>query len=142
MGHSVVLLQQSSFLSVFGDPVSVSLLVLEVTLSGRSRDFVDPRLLSLHLRPATMDVEVLAHAIWISRLFWSDLSVQLMVMRDSYLRSPHLIHHQVLDQAKVEFAVLVELVHEGKLAHAIWTVHVVSLLVVADHRRHHLLELE
>ena len=68
--------------------------------------------------------------------------VQLMVMRDSYLRSPHLIHHQVLDKAKVEFAVLVALVHEGVLAHAIWTVPVVSLLVVADHRRHHLLELK
>ena len=36
----------------------------------------------------------------------------------------------------------VVLVHEGVLAHAIWTVSVVSLLVVADHRRHHLLEME
>ena len=47
----------------------MSLLVLVVTLSGRSRDFVDPRLLNLHLRPAKMNVEVFAHAIWISRLF-------------------------------------------------------------------------
>ena len=59
--HSAALLQQSSFLSVFVDPVSVSLLVLEVTLIGRSRDFVDPRL--LNLRPAKMNVEVFAHAI-------------------------------------------------------------------------------
>ena len=47
-----------------------------------------------------MNVEVLAHPIWIFRLFLSDLSVQLMVvvqlmvMRDSYLKSLHLIHHQ------------------------------------------------
>ena len=61
MGHSVVLLQQSSFPFVFVDPVFVSLLVLEVTLSGRLRDFVDPRL--LNLRPAKMNVEVFAHAI-------------------------------------------------------------------------------
>ena len=90
----------------------MSLLVLVVTLNGRSRDFVDPRLLNLHLRPelpesgsadlrkevqqvvaagehARMNVEVLAHAISIFHLFWSDLSVQLMVlvqlmvMRDS-----------------------------------------------------------
>ena len=38
-----------------------------------------------------MNVEVLAHAIWIFRPFWSDLSVQLMVvvqllvMGDSHL---------------------------------------------------------
>ena len=36
----------------------------------------------------------------------------------------------------------VALVREGVPAHAIWTVPVVSLLVVADHLRHHLLELE
>ena len=36
----------------------------------------------------------------------------------------------------------VALVHEGKFAHAIWTVPVAPLLVVADHRRHHSLELE
>ena len=94
------LLQQSSFPFVVVDPVSVSLLVLEVTLIGRSRDFVDPLLLNLHLRPAKMNVEVFAHEIWIFRFFLSDLSVQLMVvvqllvMRDSYLKSPHLIHHQ------------------------------------------------
>ena len=39
------------FLSVFVDPVSVTLLDLVVTLNGRSRDFVDPQLLNLHLRP-------------------------------------------------------------------------------------------
>ena len=33
------------------DPVSVNLPVLVVTLNGRSRDFVDPQLLNLHLRP-------------------------------------------------------------------------------------------
>ena len=58
----------------------MSLLVLVVTLNGRSRDFVDPLLLKLHLRPAKMNVEVLAHAISIFRLFWSDLSVQLRVV--------------------------------------------------------------
>ena len=90
----------------------MSLLVLVVTLNGRSRDFVDPQLLNLHLSPelpesgsaelrkevqqvvaagwrAKMNVEVIAHAIQIFLLFWSDLSVQLMVvvqlmvMRDS-----------------------------------------------------------
>ena len=74
-----------SFPFVFVDPVSASLLDLVVNLNGRSRDFVDPRLLNLHLRPelpgsaelrkvvqqvvaagqhARMNVEVLAHAIW------------------------------------------------------------------------------
>ena len=90
----------------------MSLLVIVVTLNGRSRDFVDPQLLNLHLSPelpesgsaelrkevqqvvaagwrAKMNVEVIAHAIQIFLLFWSDLSVQLMVvvqlmvMRDS-----------------------------------------------------------
>ena len=81
----------------------MSLLVLVVTLSGRSRDFVDPRLLNLHLRPAKMNVEVFAHAIWIFRLFLSDLSdqlmlvVQLLVMRDSYLRILHLIPNRLLE---------------------------------------------
>ena len=62
----------------------MSLLILVVTLSGRSRDFVGPWMLNLHLRPelpgsaellkevqqvvaagkyARMNVEVLAHAI-------------------------------------------------------------------------------
>ena len=68
------------------DPVSVSLPVLVMTLNGRSRSFVDPRLLNLHLSPelpetgsaelrkevqqvvaagwhAKMNVEVHAHAI-------------------------------------------------------------------------------
>ena len=44
-------LQQFSFPSVFVDPVSVSLLDLVVTLNGRSRYFVDPQVLNLHLRP-------------------------------------------------------------------------------------------
>ena len=44
-------LQQFSFPFVVVDPVSVSLLDLVVTLNGRSRDFVDPQLLNLHLRP-------------------------------------------------------------------------------------------
>ena len=85
-----------------------------VALNGCSLDFVDPRLLNLHLRPelpesgpaellmevqqvvaadwhAKMNVEVLAHEIWIFLLFWSDFSVrlmvmvQLMVMKDSQL---------------------------------------------------------
>ena len=38
--------------------------------------------------------------------------------------------------------VLVGLVHEGVFAHAIWTVPVVSLLVVADHHRRHSQESE
>ena len=61
MGLSVPFQQQLSFLFVFVDPVFVSFLVLEVTLSGRSRDFVDPRL--LNLSPAKKKVEVFAHAI-------------------------------------------------------------------------------
>ena len=61
MGHLVPFQQQFSFLFVLVDPVFVSLLVLEVTLSGRSRDFVDPRL--LNLRPAKKKVEVFPHAI-------------------------------------------------------------------------------
>ena len=103
VNHSAVLLQQSSFPFVFVDPVFVILLVLVVTLNGHSRDSVDPRLLNLHLRPAKINVKVFAHAISISRLVWSDLSVQLtvvvqlLVMRDSHLRTPHLVHHQVLD---------------------------------------------
>ena len=88
----------------------MSLLVLKVTLNGHSRCDLSVQLMVV---------------------------VQLLVMRDSHLRSPYQIHHQVLDSAKAEFAVLVELVHEGKLAHAIWTVPVVSLLMVADHHRHH-----
>ena len=84
--HSDDFLQQFSF-PFFVDLVSVSLLVLWVTLNGRSRDVVDLRLLNLHLRPelpecgsvehqkeaqqvaaagrqhAKKNVEVLAHAI-------------------------------------------------------------------------------
>ena len=63
VNHSAALLQQSSFPFVVVDPVTVRLLVLEVTLNGRSRDFVDPRLLNFHLRHAKMNVEVFAHAI-------------------------------------------------------------------------------
>ena len=48
--HLAAFLQQFSFPSVFADLVSVSLLDLVVTLNGRSRDFVDPQLLNLHLR--------------------------------------------------------------------------------------------
>ena len=78
----------------------MSLLVLVMTFNGRSRGFVDPRLLNLHLSPelsesgsaelreevqqvvaagchAKMNVEELAHAIQIFLLFWSDLTVQL-----------------------------------------------------------------
>ena len=85
------------------DPVSVNLLVLVMTSDGRSRNFVDPRLLNLHLSPklpepgsdelqkevqqvvaavehARMNVEVLAPATSIFRLSRRDLSVQLMVM--------------------------------------------------------------
>ena len=51
MVYLAAFLQQFSFPSVAVDPVSVSLLDLVVTLKGRSRDFVDPRLLNLHLRP-------------------------------------------------------------------------------------------
>ena len=65
---------------MFVDPVSVSLLVLVVTSNGRSRGFVDPQLLNFHLRHAKMNVEVFARAISIFRLFFSDLSVQLMVV--------------------------------------------------------------
>ena len=53
--------------------------VLVVTLSGRSRDSVDPRLLNLSSASCEDEWEVLAHEIWTSRLFLSDFSVQLMV---------------------------------------------------------------
>ena len=81
----------------------MSLLVLEVTLKGRSRDFVDPRLLNFHLRSVKMNAEVFALTISIFRLFWNDLFVQLMVvvqlmvMRDSYPRVLHLIPHRPLE---------------------------------------------
>ena len=84
--YLAAILHQFSFPSVLVDPVSMSLLVLVVTLNGRSRDFVDPQLLHHHLRPelpesgsaelrkevqqvvaagwyARMNVEVLAHVI-------------------------------------------------------------------------------
>ena len=51
------------FFPFFVDLVSVSLPVLVVTLNRRARDFVDPRLLNLHLRLAKINVEALAHAI-------------------------------------------------------------------------------
>ena len=65
LGWVTRFLVSNSFLSVFVvvDPVFVSLHVLVVTLNGRSRDFVDPRLLNFHLRPSKMNVEVFAHAI-------------------------------------------------------------------------------
>ena len=89
--------------AVVVDPVSVNLLVLVVNLNGCSRDSVDPQLLRLHLRHVKMKVEVFAQLISIIHPFQSDLSVQLMVvvqlmvMRDSCLRSPHQIPHQVLE---------------------------------------------
>ena len=55
VAYSAAFLQYFSFPSVFGDPVSVSLLDLVVTLNGRSHDFVDPRLLNLHLRSELPD---------------------------------------------------------------------------------------
>ena len=96
-------MQHFSFPSDSLDPVSVRFLVLVVTLNVRSRYFVYPRSLNLHLRPelpesgsadlrkevqqvvddgwhVMIHVEVLAHAIWIYLLFWSDLSVQLTVV--------------------------------------------------------------
>ena len=48
--HSAAFLQQFSFQSFVVDPAFLSLLVLVLTLNGRSRDFVDLRLLNLHLR--------------------------------------------------------------------------------------------
>ena len=77
------------------NPVSVSLPDLVVTLKGHSRDFSVPRLRNLHLRPelsesgsaellkevqqvvaagshAKMNVEELAHEIWIFRLCSAD----------------------------------------------------------------------
>ena len=49
--HSTAFSEQLSFPFVFVDPVSVRLLVLVVTLNARSRHFLDPRLLNLHLSP-------------------------------------------------------------------------------------------
>ena len=75
-----------------------------------------------------MNVEVLAHAIWIYLLFWSDLSVQSLavvhpiLMSDSFLRIRHLISHQLLQYPFVDLAAPVGLLREDMFAHAIWTV--------------------
>ena len=133
--------------AVVVDPVFVSLLVLDVTLNGRSRDSVETRLLNFHLYPAVMNVEMFAQVISIFRPFLRELSVQLMavvqpmVMNDSYLRIRHLISHQLLEYPLVGLVVPVELVREDMFAHAIYTVTVTSLPVVADHHRHHSQEL-
>ena len=110
VAYSAGFLQCFSFLSVFVNPVSVCLLDLVMTLNDHSSDSVDPRFLNFHLllelpdsavfleeevRQAVVvdkhvrrNVDVLAHVIWIFRLFSSDSSVQLMmvvqlmVMRD------------------------------------------------------------
>ena len=37
-----------------------------------------------------MNVEVLAHDVWIFRSFWSDLSVQLMVVQLMMVKDSHL----------------------------------------------------
>ena len=52
-GNSLGCFSATVFFSIcfFVDPVSVRLLLLVVTLSGRSRDFVGPWMLNLHLRP-------------------------------------------------------------------------------------------
>ena len=93
--------------AVVVDHFFVSLLVLDVTLNGRLLDFVDPRLLNFHLCPAEMNVEVFAHVISIFDPFLSDIFVQLMA------------------------------VVQPMFAHAIWTVTVISLSLMADHHRHH-----
>ena len=91
--------------TVVVDGFFVSLVVLDVTLNGRAREFVDPRLLNFHLYPAEMNVEVFAHAISIFRFVWSDLSIQTMaviqpmVMHDSYLRLLHPKSHQIFGVA-------------------------------------------
>ena len=74
-----------------------------LTLNGHSCGFVVSRLLDLHLRQELqefgaaelreevqqvvaagkherLNVEVLAHEVWIFRLYWRDLSVQLIVV--------------------------------------------------------------
>ena len=89
-----------SFPFVFVDSVSVDFLFSVAILNGQSRDFVVPLLLTLHpcleypeagsaeLQEEVeqvvaagwhemVHVEVLAHEIWISVLFWTDLAVQL-----------------------------------------------------------------
>ena len=63
--------------------------------------------------------------------------VQPMVMNDSYPRILHLISHQLPEYPVVDLAVPVELVREDMFAHAIQTVPVTSLPVVADYHRHH-----
>ena len=87
---------------MFVDPVSVYLYDFAVTLNDYSPDSVDPRLLNFHLHsglsdPAVfpeeevqqavvvdwhvrMNVDILAHVIWIFRLFWSESHVQLMIV--------------------------------------------------------------
>ena len=89
----------------------MSLLVIVVTLNGRSRDFVDPQLLNLHLSPelpesgsaelrkevqqvvaagwrAKMNVEVIAHAIQIFLLFWR-FCLQLLLNHGQKRRVPN-----------------------------------------------------
>ena len=111
--------------AVVVDHFFVILLVLDVTLNGRLRDFVNLRLLNFHLYPAEMNVEVFAHAISIFHPFLSDFFVQLMavvqpmVMNDSYLRILHLISHQLLEYPLVDLVVPVELEREDMFAHVI-----------------------
>ena len=84
--------------------------------------------------------EVFAHLISIFRLYLSDLTVKLMavlqpsVMSDSYLRILHLISHQLLEHPSIDLVVPVELVREDMFAHTIYTVPIVPVLLVADHR--------
>ena len=91
----------------------MNLLVLDVILTI-AYDFVDPRLLNFHLRPAEMNVEVFAHAISIFHPFLSGLSVQhmtvvhTMVMNDSYLGISHLISQQLLEYPLNDLVVSVE----------------------------------
>ena len=68
LAFGVALMQHFSFPSDSLDPVFVSLLVLDVDLNGRSRDFVDPRLLNFHLRSSKMNVEVFSHDLDLSSL--------------------------------------------------------------------------
>ena len=92
---------------------------------------------------AAVHVEVLAHAIWTFVVFWSDLvaqlttMVRLMVMRDSQLWDPHPPWVEFV--VPVALVALVALVRED--VRDLDRCRCLPSCVVADHLRHHSLEL-
>ena len=98
----VCLVSQFNFFSSAFDPrawtkdvfwkeiLDVSTSLLHLRTKGEQAVAVD-----WHVR---MDVDMLAHVIWIFRIFWSDLFFQLMVVKNQQSENPHLIsHHLILE---------------------------------------------